>query len=316
LEADPMPIPTPIRAVSLALAAVLAFAAPARAQVANPGDAARSEARKLPPPEEPQPNEGRARRIPSYEQPPVEPPGAPVRELAEEDRIGAYGQPRWTAHRRFPTTRIYVRPEGYFELEWWIRNKVPRHGAPAETLTQFEAELGLGHRLQLDLYLDAEKVGHDDEFKLAGERIELRYALADWDVIPGNPTLYFEYHAKDGPDAVEGKLLLGGEIAPRWHWGINGVFEREISGALTNEFAVTAGVSYTVLDTRLSLGAEGKLAFANTREDRGSFSTEALLGPSIQWRPLPASHIDIAPLFGLSEESPVVETFIVVGWEF
>jgi hypothetical protein len=32
-----------------------------------------------------------------------------VSEYREEDLIGPYGQPQWTAVRRFPTTRVYVR---------------------------------------------------------------------------------------------------------------------------------------------------------------------------------------------------------------
>ena len=42
----------------------------------------------------------------SYEARAVVPPEPGT--LHEEERIGSYGQPRWTAHRRFPTTRVYV----------------------------------------------------------------------------------------------------------------------------------------------------------------------------------------------------------------
>jgi hypothetical protein len=44
--------------------------------------------------------------------------------LREEELIGAYQQPRWTAKRRFPTTRIYVRPAGTFQFEWWHETKL------------------------------------------------------------------------------------------------------------------------------------------------------------------------------------------------
>src|ERR1051326_7561773 len=41
----------------------------------------------------------------TWEMPPVDVIGkAP---LVEEDRIGDYAQPRWTAHRRFGETRVY-----------------------------------------------------------------------------------------------------------------------------------------------------------------------------------------------------------------
>jgi hypothetical protein len=36
--------------------------------------------------------------------------------------------------------------------------------------------------------------------------------------------------ANQGPDVYELKLLLGEELAPRWHWGFNGVYEQEVGG--------------------------------------------------------------------------------------
>ena len=40
---------------------------------------------------------------------------------------------------------------------------------------------------------------------------------------------------------------------------------------------------------------------------------EILLGPSFQWRPTPRTHIDIVPLFGLTDDSPVAQVFLVFG---
>jgi hypothetical protein len=297
---------------------MLVAALPAAAQVANPGDEARSGAEKMqPPPDQRRDKEGHARRIPSYDQPPIEGGEAPLDGLIEEERFGAYGQPRWTAHRRFGETRVYVVPEGFFELEWWIKPEVPRGGGPTTTVTEFEGELGLGHRLQLDLYLDAQKVGHEDNFELDGQKIELRYALADWDVIPGNPTFYVEYHAHhSGPDQVEMKLLLGGELARAWHWGLNAVFEREIAGDLENNYEATGGISYTVFDTGLGVGAEVKAQFLDNKDRRGNMHEVCLVGPSVQWRPHPAAHIDVVPLFGVTGFSPVFAPTIVIAWEF
>lgn len=144
------------------------------------------------------------------------------------------------------------------------------------------------------------------------------YALADWGVIPGNPTLYAEYVLRDEKaDKVEGKLLLGDEIAPRWHWGVNLVYEAEISGEdLEHEYATTFGLSYTVLDEKLSIGAEAEASFVDTAEDRGDFSQEVYVGPSIQIRPNASSHLDLAPLFGVTEDAKEAKLFLNFGWEF
>ena len=40
------------------------------------------------------------------------------------------------------------------------------------------------------------------------------------------------------------------------------------------------------------------------------------IGPSVQYKPLPAMHIDFAPLFGIGPESREMDIFLVIGWEF
>ena len=45
-------------------------------------------------------------------------------------------------------------------------------------------------------------------------------------------------------------------------------------------------------------------------------SKEFLAGPSLQWRPLPQMHLDVAPLFGLSPDAPRLKLFVVLGYEF
>ena len=236
--------------------------------------------------------------------------------LREEDRIGDYGQPRWTADRRFPRNRIYVIPDGKVEFEYWLRLDVPKEG-PTEVQNFYELEFGLPYRLQLDLYLVARNEGEGGPTYL-DQQFELRYALADWGVLPGNPTLYAEYALRDdAPDKVEGKFLLGDELAPRWHWGANLVYEAEIAGEdLEHEYAATLGLSYTVLDEKLSVGAEAEASFVDTKANRGDYSKEVYVGPSIQYRPRKNAHIDVAPLLGVTDDAKRAKVFAVFGWEF
>lgn len=243
--------------------------------------------------------------------------GDRLTELREEDRIGSYQQPRWTARRRFGETRIYVVPEGDVEFEYWLIPEWPRKGHETEIKSQYEIEMGLPGRFQLDLYLVTEKIGNQGSLDLSETKLEVRYALAKWGRLWGNPTLYAEWKAIDGePDHVETKLLLGGEIATRLHWGANLVFEHEMGGLQTNAYELTAGLSRTVRDEQFSIGVESKLAWEDTKDDRGDFTHEALLGPSLQLRPLPQAHIDIAALKGLNHESPKAKLLLIIGWEF
>src|SRR5207248_372231 len=74
---------------------------------------------------------------------------------SEDNLIGENAQPEWTAYRRFSTTRIYVLPPWQVEFEQWWKSKFPDDEKP-EHLFQSEIEIGLPHRLQLDLYENIE----------------------------------------------------------------------------------------------------------------------------------------------------------------
>ena len=310
-------VETRIRAVSvitvlgLSVGVVTFCCASAGAQVVNP---ATSQVQQQQPPPPPTTTDTRLR---SFELPPITVFGeAP---LKEEDLVGTYEQPRWTAARRFGETRVYVVPKGTVEFEYWLIPERDRDGG-TYTETQYEVEFGLPHRMQLDLYAVGHQTGSDGFYGIDGQKVELRYAFADWNRIWGNPTLYMEWEDNsNAPPHFEGKLLLGGQITSRWHWGSNLVWEHELSGEKENSNEWTTGLSYTVLDSKVSVGLESKLALVNHESAPGvrtPFSTQLSIGPSIQWRPLPQAHLDLAPLIGVTNDAPRVTVFIVFGWEF
>jgi hypothetical protein len=292
-----------------AFAAPLFLSAAASAQVVNPATAQK-------PPDAPSASVD-DEPLHSWEAPPLVITAEGWSPYRESDLIGEYGQPRWTARRLFPTTRVYVLRPGQFDFELWHRVKVPRHGGPTEVETQYEFEIGLPNRFQFDYYAVTTREGSDGETEWAEQKFELRYALADWGKLPWNPTLYAEWAAvSNGPDKFEGKLLLGDEVAPGWKVGSNLVWEHETSEDLTNEYELTLGVSRTIRDEKLSLGAEMKAAIADVHSDRGDFEKSLEIGPSMQWRPVPALHFDVAPLIGIGGESRAADLYFVLGWEF
>jgi len=237
-------------------------------------------------------------------------------QLREEDLVGAYAQPRWTARRRFAETRIYVMPEGEFEFEYWLIFEKPRSG-DYEVTTKYEVEMGLPGRFQLDLYLIGHQLGNQGPLAVDEQDVELRWAFADWGVLWGNPTIYLEWKGLDSaPDHFEGKFLFGGVATPRLHWAANLVYEHEMGGAQENSYEFTAGTSYTVKDEVFSVGAEVKLAYVDTAADRGLRDPELLVGPSLQYSPEKRMHIDFAFLFGTNDDSPRFKSILIAGWEF
>ncbi|HEV8629122.1 MAG TPA: hypothetical protein VGV61_02310, partial [Thermoanaerobaculia bacterium] len=271
----------------------------------NPASAVAQPAQQPSPPPQEEQSAAEQRHLPSWEVVGETVTVVGRETLRDEELIGDYRQPRWTARRRFGETRVYVIPSGDFEFEYWLVPKLERHGEPRQIQSQYEVELGLPHHLQVDLYLVTNKVGGSGSLDTEEAKLEVRHALADWGRLWGNPTLYLEWVQVSGaPDHAEGKLLLGDQLRPRLHWGANLVFEHEMGGEGTNAYELTLGSSYTVRDEVFSLGAEAKLAWEDTAADRGQFSRETLLGPSLQYRPLPQMHVDFAALAGIGGDSP------------
>lgn len=234
--------------------------------------------------------------------------------VLEAQPVGPYQQPEWTTQRRFPGTRVYLQQMPWETgFEQWVRVRHFRDGT-METRMQEEFEIGLPHRFQVDLYetwaIDQDRNVSQDEYSA-----EVRYALADWGVIPLNPTLYLEYAQHDhDPNTLEGKLLLGSDLSPNWHWGLNLICEQELSGTKNTELGVSQGISRPLIDQRLSAGVE--LEYYHEKANGSPSENKFLIGPSVQWRPTSWSHIDLAPLFGCTHDSPNIEAFIVIGIDF
>ena len=236
-------------------------------------------------------------------------------DVAEEMKTGPYSAPDWTQYRRFPTTRVYLQKAPWEAgVEQWWRGRFFRDGSAVHKI-QEEIEVGLPHRFQFDLYetwtIDsARRVRHNSIAP------ELRWAPADWGKIPLNPTVYGEWTFTDksvGPDLFEIKLLLGEELAPRWHWGLNAAWEQEVGVHRATELAVSQAVSYTLVDQKFGIGAEMVFRHESEIGTRSRPDYTFLVGPSAQWHITPKVHLDIVPLVGTTAASPRVESYVVLS---
>lgn len=241
------------------------------------------------------------------------------KDIKESDPTGSYGQPVWTAKRRFPTTRVYVVPAGDMAIEYWLTTDGKLSGDSQPSYEQrLELEFGLGKRLQLDLYLIWGQDGAAGPINVTEQSIELRYALAGWGRLWGNPTLYLEWIRQNaGPQKMEGKILLGDQITAQWFWGLNLVYERTMGGDGGGEYALSAGVSRVVVENRVSLGIEVKAALADVQGARFDFVEKKLIaGPSLQIKPVPGVHIDLAPMAGVlveAETGAIYAIYFIIG---
>ncbi len=262
----------------------------------------------------------------AYDMPAVDDEGyaatASVYPSRETEHIGDYRQPRWTAFRRFPNTRAYVRPAGTIAFEYWLETKLNLDDVhQVRHRSQFEFEFGLGNRLQLDIYLQTEQLGHRGDWLLKAEKLELRYALLDWGEIPLNPTLYLELvRQHDAPPKIEGKILLAEQLGSRLFFASNLVYERELGREQEAEYAITTAIAYSLDDSRFSAGLELKLETVDVENERLTFDNwEILGGPTFFWSPVDPMRILGTLLFGVETEGedsvPLFEPTVIVGWE-
>jgi hypothetical protein len=254
-------------------------------------------------------------QLPPLQLPPMKVQASSTAELKEEQPVGSYGQPGWTTSRRFPNVRIYVIPEHAVETEVWV---VPQWNKDRtfQMRTLFELEYGFARHWQFDLYLRFDKFPGESQQHIGGQ-FEVRYALADWGKIFGNPTVYLEYAPlEDEPSTLEGKLLFGDQLMPRLHWGLNLSIEQQLSDQCETEYQFDFGLSYTVIDQFFSIGPEIRGDYVNNNESRSDFEKDVRLGPSMQIRPTPKWFINIAPLFGITHNAGRVQLWFNMGYEF
>jgi hypothetical protein len=232
--------------------------------------------------------------------------------------VGPYTQPAWTArHQRFGTTRAYVLPPGVMEAEFFYVGEYDHGSGPGHELLQ-ELKIGLPHRFQLDLYAKQTSGDDDSDLEQLGNKVEVRWALADWGEIPLNPTAYFEWDKLGDSDTFEYKFLFAETLGPKLHWASNVIYEQQLNNEREQEVGLSNGLSYTLIEKTFSVGLEGEVfrEWEDGESNSEDAEWEANLGPSVEWRPTEDTSLRVAPLFGLTDESHDMELFVLFGVEF
>jgi hypothetical protein len=267
-----------------------------------------------------------AQESPTYQLPPVTVPGQPE----SQELVGPYQQPRWSTRGRFSTdTEVYVIPPGLFFVDLDYQVTIPRHGESVHLFTQ-EFEVGLPYRFQLAYENNIEVRGGHTQVTL--QNIEVRYALADWGVIPLNPTLFAEYKLGVGkdyerqkdeddpvphiPDAFEVRLLLGEQFGRRFQWALNLFHEQQLGGEREWESGFSQTLTYAIRDEYLKTGLEMQFIRRTDEESRAHPTYEFTIGPNFTWKPSPRTRLDLATLFGTTPDSPRAKIFAVFSFFF
>ena len=255
----------------------------------------------------------------------------------ETDIRSAYGAPGTFSRTRFsPTTTAYVLPPYQFLLATIYEGDAFRHGFPDHLFTQ-ELEMGLPYRFGVAAETELERFNGGGGFETVS--LEGRYALADWNKIPLNPTLFVEYKFGVGPirheegppppggeeeeagppqvpNAYELRLLLSQEFCHRWEWAMNGFFEKENTGDRGREIGFSQSIMTPVLlpNEQLKVGVEMLYKNFSVKDTRGNADNIFVIGPSTAYRTSTNTRFEVSSLFGCTDDSPHVQVFAVFSW--
>jgi hypothetical protein len=264
-----------------------------------------------------------------------------------EEVPSAYGAPPDFSRNRFSNlVNSYVLPPGAVYAGLIYQGDALHFNQPDHRFTQ-EVELGLPCRFGVAVENTVEWFrGRNQERTFS---IEGRYAFADWNKIPLNPTIFVEYKFGIGhilhdegppeqmppgeaeevlnenkplPDAFEVRLLLAQDFNEHVEWAANIFFEQEVGGDRGREFGFAQSFMFPIIlpKERLKVGAEMQYtAFTDVglRDDPGAHqSYRVVIGPTIAWKPSKNTRLDVSPLFGVTRDSPAASVFVVFSMLF
>lgn len=231
----------------------------------------------------------------------------------------AYGAPGSFSRSRFSAiTNAYVLPPGGVFAALIYQGDVFSDKADKHKFSQ-EIEIGLPYRFGVAIENKIES--QDSETVNKSVNFEARWALADWDKIPLNPTLFAEYKVgteADRVDAYEFRLLFSEEIAKGVGWALNPFLENETSGDRAREWGFAQSVQVPVLlpHERFKVGVEMQYKNKTKKHSRGEPEQSFTIGPSFSYKPSARMRFDVAPLIGATEDAPDFQVFAVFSYVF
>ncbi len=255
----------------------------------------------------------------------------------------AYGAPASFSQSRFsPLMNAYVLPPGAVYSGVIYENDVVHFRKPDHNFTQ-EVEIGLPYRFNVAIENRVEAFSGNVQNKSFS--LEARYAFADWNRIPLNPTLFAEYKfgtgnilhdegaptpskrfgptgfdtSMDLPDAYELRLLLSQDFFERVEWALNGFFEQETNGDRGREWGIAQSIVTPISllpNEQLKAGFEFLFRSFSDKGIRGNPYNSVVIGPTVAWSPTRSTRLDVSPLFGVNQKSPEVQLFVVFSMFF
>src|SRR5437870_9085913 len=201
-----------------------------------------------------------------------------------EELPSAYGAPPDLSHGRISTlTKSYVLSPFSFELEAGYEGDIFRHGLPVQLFRQ-EVEMGLPARFTVGVQNQVEHFAGDTFDR--SFTLEARYALANWNKLPLNPTISAEYRfafSDTSQNSGELALLISHDFPNLIEWAMNIFVDREFGGKESTSAGFTHSVEVPVLlpEEKLEVGLEMQYRSGGEALGRDGTTTGLAIGPTL-----------------------------------
>lgn len=221
--------------------------------------------------------------------------------------VAVMGEVSYAAQKTYVWTEEYsTLAKGDAEFEFWdtaVTHDIQARSA-SDWTQQIELEYGITDHFNASLYQVYEQDADSSFLTYVGYNLELKYRIAEKNVLPVDVLLYAEQEVNtvEG-NKFEGKLILAKDI-DRLNIAYNQIYERVYTtGKGEHEYA--SGISYEIVPS-LRAGVESK----------GSYSEgEYAAGPTLAWT---GSRIwaNIGAVFGLNRNTNDREVRFILGVPF
>jgi hypothetical protein len=118
------------------------------------------------------------------------------------------------------------------------------------------------------------------------------------------------------PNSFEVRLLLAEQFGAHTQWALNLFHEHELGGDRENETGFSQALSYSLKEETLRAGIEMQFIRRTERDSRNDPAYEFNIGPSLAIKPSRRTRLDVAALFGTTDDSPTLKLFTVFSIDF
>jgi len=196
--------------------------------------------------------------------------------------------------------------KGNAEVEFWNTAVTPdvQTRNASDWSQKVELEYGITDHLNASLYQVYEQAADSNSMTYVGYNLELKYRVAETNVLPVDVLLYIESEVSTVEGSVyEGKIILSKDMG-RFNGSYNQIYER-VKNTGTGDIAYAAGISYE-LEPWLRIGVESKGSYTE-----GAYAA----GPTLAWM---GNRIwaNIGVVYGLNRKTDDREARFVLGVPF